>query len=62
MTYALGRRVESYDMPTVREIIRTAAKNDYKVSSFITGIINSNAFRMSKMTTAKELTTAASRE
>ena len=30
MTYALGRRVEYYDMPTVRTIVRDAAKQDYK--------------------------------
>ena len=55
MTYALGRRVESYDMPTVREIIREAGRNDYKMSSFIAGIVNSGAFRMSKAS-GKELT------
>ena len=57
MTYALGRRIESYDMPTVREIIRDAAKNDYKMSSFILGIVDSGAFRMSKAM-AKETTEA----
>ena len=35
MTYALGRRVESYDMPAVRAIVREAAKNDYRMSSFL---------------------------
>ena len=34
MTYALGRRVEHYDMPAIRAIVRDAAKNDYKMSSF----------------------------
>ncbi|MGE0041703.1 MAG: DUF1592 domain-containing protein [Vicinamibacterales bacterium] len=46
MTYALGRRVEYYDMPTVRAIVRDAAKQDYKVSAFILGVANSPAFRM----------------
>jgi hypothetical protein len=46
MTYAIGRRVEYYDMPTVRAIIRDAAKNDYKMSSFILGVVNSPAFKM----------------
>ncbi|MGE3273639.1 MAG: DUF1592 domain-containing protein [Vicinamibacterales bacterium] len=46
MTYALGRRVEYYDMPTVREIVRDAARQDYKVSAFIQGVANSPAFRM----------------
>jgi hypothetical protein len=49
MTYALGRRVEHYDMPRVREIVRDAKKNDYRLSSFILGVVNSPAFRMSKV-------------
>jgi mono/diheme cytochrome c family protein len=46
MTYALGRRVEYFDMPTVRAIIRDAAAKDYKVSAFILGVATSPAFRM----------------
>jgi hypothetical protein len=48
LTYAIGRRVEYADMPTVRAIIRDAAKNDNKMSSFILGVVNSGAFRMAK--------------
>jgi hypothetical protein len=48
MTYALGRRVESYDMPTVRAIVRDAARTDYKFSSFISGIVKSGAFQTMK--------------
>ena len=48
MTYALGRRVEYADMPTVRAIVNSAAKNNNKMSSFILGVVNSPAFRMSK--------------
>jgi mono/diheme cytochrome c family protein len=48
MTYALGRRVESYDMPTVRGIQRDAARSDYKISAFIQGVVRSQAFRMSR--------------
>jgi hypothetical protein len=46
MTYALGRRVEYFDMPTVRQIVRDAAKNNYRLSSFINGVIRSPAFQM----------------
>jgi hypothetical protein len=46
MTYALGRRVEAADMPTVRAIVRAAAKQDYRISAFITGVIGSPAFQM----------------
>jgi hypothetical protein len=48
MAYALGRRVEYYDQPTVRRIILEAAQNDYRVSSFILGVVNSDAFRMTQ--------------
>ena len=47
MTYALGRRVEYFDMPAVRTIIRDAAAQDYRVSAFILGVATSPAFRMS---------------
>ena len=60
MTYALGRRVEPYDMPTVRAIVRDAKRNNYKFSSFISGVANSAAFRMGRVA-AVETTTAAGR-
>ena len=50
MTYALGRQVEYYDMPTVRAIARDAANNGNRMSSFISGVVNSAAFRMAKAT------------
>jgi mono/diheme cytochrome c family protein len=46
MTYALGRRVEYYDMPAIRAIVRDAARHDNRMSSFVLGIVNSAAFRM----------------
>jgi mono/diheme cytochrome c family protein len=49
MTYALGRRVESFDMPAIRAIVREAAANDYKMSSFILGVARSAPFQMSKV-------------
>jgi hypothetical protein len=51
MTYALGRRVEYYDMPTVRVIAREAKANDYRISSFIKGIAGSSAFQMTRSQT-----------
>jgi mono/diheme cytochrome c family protein len=45
MTYALGRRIEQADMPTVRRIIRDAAAQDYRLSAFIQGVIDSSAFQ-----------------
>jgi hypothetical protein len=46
MTYALGRRIEAADMPTVRAIVRTAAQQDYKISAFINAVIATPAFQM----------------
>jgi hypothetical protein len=46
MAYALGRRVEYYDMPTVRRIVQGAEAADYRMSSLILGIVDSDAFRM----------------
>jgi hypothetical protein len=43
-TYALGRPVHSYDMPTIRGIVRRAATNDNRFSSLVMGIIESDAF------------------
>jgi hypothetical protein len=48
MTYALGRRVEYFDMPTVRAIEHDASLNKYKFSSFVLGIVKSAAFQMSR--------------
>jgi hypothetical protein len=46
LTYALGRGVEYYDMPTVRAIVREAAASDHRFSAFVLGIVDSPAFRM----------------
>ncbi len=48
MAYALGRRVEYFDQPTVRKTVRDAAVNDHRFSSFVLGIVNSSAFEMSQ--------------
>ena len=45
MAYGLGRRVEYFDMPTVRAITRDAAENEYRFSSFVLGVVNSPAFQ-----------------
>ncbi len=58
MAYALGRRVEAYDQPTVRGISREAERNAYRMSSFILGVIESDAFQMKRAVgvTAEETT------
>src|SRR5437764_302004 len=46
LAYALGRRLEDYDRPAVRKIVRDAADHDYRWSSIIVGIVESPAFLM----------------
>src|SRR6266581_4154892 len=46
MMYALGREIAPHDMSQVRAIVREAAKNDYRFSSIVAGIVSSDAFRM----------------
>ncbi|MDE0651307.1 MAG: DUF1588 domain-containing protein, partial [Gammaproteobacteria bacterium] len=48
MAYALGRRVMHYDQPAIREITRDAEANDYRMSSFILGVVQSDAFSMKR--------------
>jgi hypothetical protein len=48
MAFALGRRVEHFDMPAIRSITRDAANNNNRFSSLLLGIVKSPAFQMSK--------------
>ena len=58
MLYALGRGIEYYDMPTVRAITRVAARNNYRFSSILIGIVKSVPFQM-KMKKADDSQTVA---
>jgi mono/diheme cytochrome c family protein len=49
MTYGLGRRVEHYDMPTVRRIVRDAGRSGERISQFILGVVKSPAFQMGRL-------------
>ena len=49
MAYALGRPVESFDQPAVRVIVSDAEGNDFSMSSFILGVVKSDAFQMKRM-------------
>jgi hypothetical protein len=46
LAYALGRRLEYYDRPAVRQIVREAAASDFRWSSIVLGIARSPAFQM----------------
>jgi hypothetical protein len=53
MTFALGRSVKYYDMPTIRGIVKSAAEQNYKFSSIVLGIVNSGAFQMDQVPETK---------
>ena len=55
MAYALGRDVQFFDMPTVRSIVGKAALNGNRFSSYILGIVKSDAFRMSRAPDTKDV-------
>ena len=59
LTYALGRGVEYPDMPLVRSIVRDAAKDKYRFSSLVMGIVRSAPFQMN--TKGSEVTQQAAR-
>ena len=46
MTYALGRTLEYQDMPAVRAIVRSSARDNYRFSSLVRGIVSSVPFQM----------------
>jgi hypothetical protein len=50
MTYALGRGLDYYDMPAVRQIVRKAATDDYRFQTLVMGIVTSTQFQMRRTT------------
>ncbi len=46
LMYALGRGIEPYDQPVIRQILREAAPGDYRWSALVTGIVKSMPFQM----------------
>ena len=59
LTYAIGRRAEYFDQPAVREITRQAAENEYRLTSFILGVVKSHAFQMKRAEDALETETGS---
>ena len=49
LTYALGRRLEHYDRPVVRRIVRDAAASDHRWSALILGIVESAPFQLRRV-------------
>jgi hypothetical protein len=46
MIYALGRGVEYYDLPVIRSIVHDSARNNYRFSTIVLDIVNSQPFQM----------------
>jgi len=46
LTYALGRGLEYYDMPAVRQIVRDGSNRDFRFSSLVLGVVRSAPFQM----------------
>jgi hypothetical protein len=59
LTYALGRGVDYRDAPTVRELVRDVARDDYRWSSLVLGIVKSVPFQMRRAPSAEETAPAA---
>jgi hypothetical protein len=51
MSFAIGRRVEYFDMPVVRDITREAAKDNNRFATLVLGIVKSAPFQMGKAAT-----------
>jgi hypothetical protein len=48
LIFALGRGVETYDAPAIREVVRRAQADNYRFSALILGIVDSTPFQMRK--------------
>jgi hypothetical protein len=48
LAYALGRRAEYFDQPAIRAIAKAAETDGYRMSSFILGVVKSDAFRLKR--------------
>ena len=52
LTYATGRKLEYYDMPTVRRLVHGAAATNYRFSTLVQGVVRSDQFRMRRVPAA----------
>jgi mono/diheme cytochrome c family protein len=62
LTYAVGRGLAYYDQPVVRAIARDAARQGYRFSAIVMGVVNSTPFRMRTRTAPAQLARAGSEE
>jgi mono/diheme cytochrome c family protein len=62
LTYALGRNLEYYDNSVVRSVVHDAARDNYRISSLVLGIVKSTPFQMRRSTLEEQSAAAASRQ
>ncbi|MFN9795943.1 MAG: DUF1592 domain-containing protein [Gemmatimonas sp.] len=60
MAYAVGRRMDATDMPSVRRIVRDAGRQQHRMSAYIMGVVKSPAFRMQKIESSPTVESGAS--
>jgi hypothetical protein len=61
LTYALGRGLESYDMPATRRIVKDAARDNYRMHAIVMGIVNSYPFLNRQAETPRSAAPSAAR-
>ena len=61
MTYAVGRGLTAADMPAIRTVVRDSAKDQYRFSSVILGIVRSVPFQMRTKSPAGEAVGSSAR-
>ena len=54
MVYALGRGLEYYDERTIKQVVAEMGKNDYKFSTLVSSIVQSDPFRLRRGKELKE--------
>jgi hypothetical protein len=59
LMYALGRKLDYKDMPTVRKIVRDTARDDYRFSAVVWAVIQSDPFQLRQLTDEGTLQTTA---
>ena len=57
LAYAMGRRVEHYDQPSIRAIVRDSEADEYRMSTFIMGVVRSDPFQMRRSQLTTEVDT-----
>jgi hypothetical protein len=61
LTYALGRKLDYKDMPAVRGIVRDTAKDDYRFSSVVWAVVQSEPFQTRRVPQTDHFETTAQR-